>query len=78
MKPGVPAPLEYRTASLKEKLPAPVASRLFGFPAKIAEFLLLARVRSRVRSALCADTLRHAAQVVLVTCKNWFLKADRD
>ncbi len=54
---------------------APPLKRAVGFPASIAEFLLLFRLRARSRSALCAEMLERAAQVVLVTCSNWFATA---
>jgi len=38
----------------------------------IAQLLLVARLRARNRRDLARDTLERAAQVMLVTCKNWF------
>ena len=40
--------------------------------ASIAQLLLLARLRARNRRDLAVDSLERAAQVMLVTCKNWF------
>lgn len=38
----------------------------------IAQLLLVARLRARNRRDLARDSLERAAQVMLVTCKNWF------
>lgn len=43
--------------------------------ASIAQLLLLARLRARNRRDLAMDSLERAAQVMLVTCKNWFSAA---
>lgn len=43
--------------------------------ASIAQLLLLARLRARNRRDLARDSLERAAQVMLVTCKNWFSAA---
>lgn len=43
--------------------------------ASIAQLLLLARLRARNRRDLAVDSLERAAQVMLVTCKNWFSAA---
>lgn len=40
--------------------------------APIAQLLLVARLRARNRRDLARDSLERAAQVILVTCKNWF------
>jgi hypothetical protein len=42
------------------------------FPARIAEFLLVLRLRARRRSASSADVLERAVRVVFVTCQHWF------
>ena len=57
-------------------LPSVAPSRPVGFPASVAEFLLVFRLRVRRRSALCGDMLERALRVVLVTCKNWFAGSD--
>lgn len=61
-----------------ESHPAPAIApqRQVGFPSRIAEFLLVFRLRARRRSALSADILERAVRVVFVTCKNWFGGAD--
>lgn len=41
--------------------------------APIAQLLLVARLRARNRRDLARDSLERAAQVMFVTCKNWFL-----
>lgn len=48
------------------------AKRDVGQWASIAQLLLLARLRARNRRDLAVDSLERAAQVMLVTCKNWF------
>ncbi len=53
-------------------VPAIAPQRQVGFPSRIAEFLLVFRLRARRRSALSADILERAVRVVFVTCKNWF------
>lgn len=40
--------------------------------APIAQLLLVARLRARNRRDLARDLLERAAQVLWVTCKNWF------
>ena len=40
--------------------------------APIAQLLLVARLRARNRRDLARDLLERAAQVIFVTCKNWF------
>lgn len=53
-------------------LPIVASPRAVGFPASIAEFLLVFRLRARRRSALSGDMMERALHMVLVTCKNWF------
>ena len=57
-------------------VPAIAPQRQVGFPSRIAEFLLVFRLRARRRSALSADILQQAVRVVFVTCKNWFAGTD--
>lgn len=57
-------------------VPAIAPQRQVGFPARIAEFLLVFRLRARRPSTLCADILERAVRVVFVTCKHWFAGAD--
>ena len=40
--------------------------------APIAQLLLVARLRARNRRDLARDLLERAAQMMFVTCKNWF------
>jgi hypothetical protein len=40
--------------------------------ASLAQLLLVARLRARNRRDLAMDSLERAAQMMLVTCKNWF------
>ena len=60
----------------KATLPAIAPPRAVGFPSRIAEFLLVFRLRARRRSSLTTDILERAVRVVLVTCKHWFSGAD--
>jgi hypothetical protein len=53
-------------------LPVVARERQVGFPASIAEFLLVFRLKARRRSTLSADILERAVRVVFITCKNWF------
>ncbi|CDS52822.1 hypothetical protein [Polaromonas sp. CG9_12] len=57
-------------------VPAIAPQRPVGFPSRIAEFLLVFRLRARRRSTLSADILERAVRVVFVTCKNWFTGTD--
>lgn len=57
-------------------VPAIAPQRPVGFPSRIAEFLLVFRLRARRGSALSVDILERAVRVVFVTCKNWFAGAD--
>lgn len=53
------------------------APRVAGQWASIAQLLLLVRLRARNRRDLAVDSLERAAQVIYVTCKNWFSPARR-
>ncbi|MCY7370051.1 MAG: hypothetical protein LH479_04075 [Polaromonas sp.] len=62
--------------------PAPVSGNLkrqIGFKASLAEFLLINRLRARIRPvkpAQSADVLQCGAKVIFVTCKAWFGDAE--
>ncbi|MFI5447832.1 hypothetical protein [Polaromonas sp. UC242_47] len=60
-----------------ESKPQEVARRDEVQRASIAELLLVARLRARNRRDLAVDTLERAAQVLWVTCKNWFTRSSR-
>jgi len=66
----------------RASLPAIAPSRPLGFPASIAEFLLVFRLKARRPQARASvssssrEILERALRVVLVTCKNWFIHAD--
>lgn len=60
-----------------ENKPHEVARRDEVKRASIAELLLVARLRARNRRDLAVDTLERAAQVLWVTCKNWFSRGSR-
>jgi len=51
--------------------------RQTGFPASIAEFLLVFRLRARRSSATSTDVMERAARIVLMTCQHWFTAAKR-
>lgn len=44
--------------------------------AGISELLLITRLKARSHGNLATDILERAAQVVFVTCKNWFSASD--
>lgn len=69
------SPREKPQGQEKSSLPVAAPERQVGFPASIAEFLLVFRLKARRRSALSADILERAVRVVFVTCKNWFSDA---
>jgi hypothetical protein len=57
-------------------LPAVSPPRPLGFPSRIAEFLLVFRLRANRWSA--SDMVERAMRMVLVTCKNWFSASDSE
>lgn len=63
---------------MSEPQPLPLMSRLrqrllaARLPAKIAELMLLNRLRARTRRDLAVDSLERASQVIDVTSKDWF------
>lgn len=69
---GVSSPAPQPT---KAGLPALVREPKLGLPARIAEFLLVLRIRAR-RSTASPAMLAQAVNVVLVTCKHWFNTPD--
>lgn len=46
--------------------------RKASFQARIAEILLVSRLKARNKPDPDAGLLERAAQVIFVTCKNWF------
>ncbi|MDB5744996.1 MAG: hypothetical protein JWR68_3311 [Polaromonas sp.] len=60
------------TANAETRLPMLLPPRQVGFPASIAEFLLVFRLKARRSSLLSTDILERAVRVVFITCKNWF------
>ena len=68
---------EQAPKAAKALLPALAPQRALGFPSRIAEFLLVFRLRARRRSALSTDILERAVRVVLVTCQHWFAGLDK-
>ena len=69
-------PAQPADPAARHPLPAIAPQRQVGFPSRIAEFLLVFRLRARQRSTLSADILERAVRVVFVTCKNWFSGSD--
>jgi hypothetical protein len=53
-------------------IPLPKAKTALNFQARIAEFLLIHRLRARHKSAPSADVLQRAERIVFITCQNWF------
>jgi hypothetical protein len=53
-------------------LPLPKAKSALSFQARIAEFLLIHRLRARHKSVPSADVLQRAERIVFITCQNWF------
>jgi hypothetical protein len=64
--PAIPAPR-----------PEPKKKSALNFQARVAEFLLINRLRVRRRAAPSADVLEHAEHIVFVTCQNWFAPPER-
>ena len=59
--------------------PSPMATKRITFNASIAEFLLVNRLKARIRRrAQTPEILERAAHVVFVTCRNWFNAGDGD
>jgi hypothetical protein len=52
--------------------PEPKARTALNFQARIAEFLLIHRLRARHKSAPSVDVLQRAERIVFITCQNWF------
>jgi hypothetical protein len=52
--------------------PVPKTRTALNFQARIAEFLLIHRLRARHKSAPSADVLQRAERIVFITCQNWF------
>jgi hypothetical protein len=57
--------------------PVPKAKTALNFQARIAEFLLIHRLRARHKSAPSADVLERAERIVFITCQNWFATPER-
>jgi hypothetical protein len=52
--------------------PVPKTKTALNFQARIAEFLLIHRLRARHKSVPSADVLQRAERIVFITCQNWF------
>ena len=57
---------------------ASLSGRGIGFQARLAEFVLLNRLKARNQRDESAEILARAERIVFVTCKNWFAELDRD
>lgn len=57
-------------------LPVIMSQRPVGFPASIAEFLLVFRLRALRPSPQRGDVLERAVRVMFVTCQHWFGSSD--
>ena len=54
-----------------------VPGRLMSFNARIAELLLVNRLKARAHPrSQASEILERAAHIVFVTCKNWFSSGD--
>ena len=60
----------------RNHLPMLMPQRPARFPANIAEFLLVFRLRARRRATSSPDVLERAVRVVSVTCEHWFGAGD--
>jgi hypothetical protein len=58
-------------------VPPPKAKSALSFQARIAEFLLIHRLRARHKSAPSADVLQRAEHIVFITCQNWFAEPEQ-
>lgn len=52
--------------------PASAAAPPLGLQASLAELLLVCRLKARTRPADSASMLDRAAQIIFITCRNWF------
>ena len=52
--------------------PQPITKSAIGLQARIAEFLLILRLRARHKSEPSADVLQRAERIVSITCQDWF------
>ena len=57
--------------------PQPKTKSAISLQARIAEFLLIHRLRARQKSEPSADVLRRAERIVFITCQNWFAPPDQ-
>ena len=60
------------TAPAAPAAPQPKTKSAIGLQARIAEFLLILRLRARHKSQPSADVLQRAERIVFITCQNWF------
>ena len=73
-----PRPLPSCVASNPASVSALLSGRGIGFQARVAEFVLLNRLKARNQRDESAEIMARAERIVLVTCKNWFGETDRD
>ncbi|MCY1163940.1 MULTISPECIES: hypothetical protein [Polaromonas] len=55
---------------------APQSKRGLSLRAGISELLLITRLKARSQGSQAAEMLERAANIVFVTCKNWFSARD--
>ena len=65
-------------ASNPASVSALLSGRGIGFQARLAEFVLLNRLKARSQRDESAEIMARAERIVFVTCKNWFAESDRD
>ena len=65
-------------ASNPVSVSASLSGRGKSFYARLAEFLLLNRLKARNQRDESAEIMARAERIVFVTCKNWFAEPDRD
>ena len=59
-------------ASNPASVSALLSGRGIGFQARVAEFVLLNRLKARNQRDESAEIMARAERIVFVTCKNWF------
>jgi hypothetical protein len=57
--------------------PQAKAKTALNFQARIAEFLLIHRLRARRKAVPSLDVLQRAERIVFITCQNWFAPPER-
>lgn len=63
--------------ALSEHAPVVIKKNKVSFQASIAELLLVNRLKARSQRDQAAGMLELAAQIIFVTCKNWFSSTEQ-